>query len=181
MMKNISLKCLTVLHFFLLLLIISCKGEKCESFNLKRIPFNLKYFEEPLQYSNGVDTITLYGVVSQISKETRLSGYANPTCDPHLSIDYEGKPYTIGISFHFEYSPENDYTALSVWINSSNVRNIKIDSDFLASLKRQEEIVYQKMDNNNKDSSRMLRKFSLQNMRVTYFEFLDGKKWQLIR
>ncbi|AEA43125.1 hypothetical protein [Fluviicola taffensis] len=183
MTQNKKVRILKVLYFLFALMITSCKSEKCEGFNLKRMPFDLKYYKKPLKYSNGVDTITLYGTVSQFSKESRLSGLSNPTCDPSLSIDYKGKPHIITMSFYFEYYPESDYTKFTLSLNMSRSMPIKIDSAFLSNLKKNEEVVYQKMaDNyNNEDSSRTLKKFSMQNMRVTDFEFLDGKRWYLVR
>lgn len=182
MIKNKKTKSLKMFYIFFALIMLSCKGEKCEGFNLKRIPFDLKYYQQPLKYSNGVDTITLYATINYISKESRLSGLSNPTCDPRLSITYEGKPYVIAMSFYFEYSPEYDYTRLFISINLCVSAPIRINSVFLDNLNKNDVITYQKMeDSNSQDSSRTLRKFSMQKMRVTDFEFLDGKRWYLVK
>lgn len=182
MINNNKVITLNIIGVFVLIL-VSCKGEKCESFNLKRIPFDLKHYTKTFQYSSGVDTITLHGSV-YISEESRLSGLSNPTCSPRMEISYTaktGRPNYLNMLFTFGYSPENDYTELSIWINSGYLSNIKIDADFIMKIKNNEEIVFEEMSNNNRDSSRMLKKITLQNMQVLNFEFLDGKQWSLVR
>lgn len=162
----------------------SCKGEKCEGFNFKRLPMGLKYYNNPLVYTNGLDTVSTYSNDFFFSKESHLSALSNPECNPRIELSFDTKPYSFNLHYSLKYIPSSPSTELIVGINMTQSDPIKLNSYSLPKFKSNEMIKLNrefKEPEYGVDSSRTFKYLTLQKMRVIEFEFLDGTKWRLIK
>lgn len=179
----------TILELFfvnlsLMIIFTSCKGEKCEGFNFKRLPFGLKYYYKSLTYTNGKDSTKLLFSNVFFSEESRLSALSNPECNPRIEYGFDTKPYFFSLYYSLTYIPGSPNMELNVGINMSQLKPIKLNSNSLPKFKSNKMIKLSSEYKEYKydvDSSRTLKYLTLQKMRVVEFEFLDGTKWYLVQ
>jgi hypothetical protein len=166
----------TVILFHLVGIVSSCDHGFCESFNLRRIPFDISYFKKHLKYTNGTDTLTLFPSVVDYSKQTKLNPIGNPDCNPVFAIEYsQRKSAVLEILYSFSYYPTEKNTDFDIIVGSSR-KTMSINSSF-----RNKTIVLQKLDIlNSSDSSRIFKTVILKNMKLIELETFSGEKWHLI-
>lgn len=169
--KNLVL--LSLISFFC----IACDSGICESFNFKRIPFDSNFYKENLMYTNGYDTLDLSPIVVECSRESNLNPMANPECNPSFTIEYSPQINNkLDILYSFMYRPEDIKTEFTFIICSSELR-LKINSQ----LTNGKKIVFDNFDHlNTSDSSRMIKRATLQSMRIIEIETYSGIKWNLV-
>ena len=162
--------------FHLAGIVSSCDHGFCESFNLKRIPFDISYFKKHLKYTNGIDTLTLLPSVVDYSKQTKLNSIGNPDCNPVFAIEYSQETSPgLEILYSFSYYPSEINTDFSIIAGSS--RKIQsINSSF-----KNKTIVLKNLETlNSLDSTRIFKKVILKNMKLIELQTFSGEKWCLI-
>ncbi len=170
-------------YCFTICLITSCyrNGEYCEAFNTSRLPFDSLYYENQLEYTNGVDTITLYSD-GNYTQASRLNPMANPICNPNFEMYYSAKTGQ-GFSFlySFSYYPESDTTYLYIGVNNGKV-SFDLDSTIKRRIEQNEERIFADFPQRlGVDSSYAIKSFVLHGMRIIEVEKLNGDKWKLIK
>lgn len=176
-MKHLIIYCIT------LCLITSCyrNGEPCEAFNSSRLPFDSLYYENQLEYTNGIDTITFYpdGNYTQAS---RLNPMANPICNPSFEMHYSVKTGKgLRFLYSFSYYPESDTTDLYISVNG-NAISFDVDSIMKCRIERNEEQIFADLpQREGVDSTQKIKSLVFHGLRITEIEKLNGEKWKLIK
>lgn len=176
-MKHLIIYCITIC------LITSCyrNGEPCEAFDPSRLPFDSLYYENQFQYTNGIDTVTLYPDGSY-TEASRLNPMGNPICNPRFEIFYSAKTGRgLRFLYSFNYYPESDTTELHVIVNSQTI-SFDVDSIIKRRFEGNEEQIFTNFPQLEQyDSTYLIKSLVFRGLRITEVEKLNGEKWKLIK
>lgn len=172
-----------LIYCFTICLITSCyrNGEYCEAFNTSRLPFDSLYYENHLEYTNGIDTITLYSN-GNYTQASRLNPMANPICNPYFEMHYRAKTgRSLSFLYSFNYYPESDTTNLNISVNNGRVK-FDLDSTIKHRIEQNDEQIFADFSQREGvDSLYAIKSLVFRGLRIIEVEKLNGDKWKLIK
>lgn len=161
----------------------SCNQQKCEEFDITKMPFNVTDFKNITEYTNGSDTMVLSSSNIFQSKSYNQSWLSNfdfevgQVCEPKYKIKFSDNENRIEINYEFSYSPsENNSIFLYLDFNSTPFfKKVKLHPYY-------SKIIFQKnLTSNRTLNPYILKIVRLENFRINSFEFYSGEKWYLIK
>jgi hypothetical protein len=149
-------------------------GPPCPGFDFSRLINDSSKFHQHYYYTNNIDTIKATLSYKYFNKNSEVSTYP---CENFLELEFKCKNETIRLYFDYNYSLlENDTPEMKL-TSMLNDSHISVNYDSLISVNHT--IVLENFKHYDSDSSKLVKRAILENLKIQEIEFLNGEIWKL--
>jgi hypothetical protein len=177
-MKTVTQNLKYIMCIFFVAMFASCDyllfGPPCPGFDFSRLTNDSSKFHQHYCYTNNIDTIKATLSYKYFSKNSEVSTYP---CENFLELEFKCKNETIRLYFDYNYSLlENDTPEMKM-TSMLNDSHISVNYDSLISVNHT--IVLENFKHYDSDSSKLVKRAILENLKIQEIEFLNGEIWKL--
>lgn len=162
---------------FPLLLLCSCRPnfEKCEAFNLEKFPIPLENYCKIIKYTNEKDTLIFHKIKEVVDSQYVLDQLFNHPCNPYVNINYWNDEFDLGISYYFNYTPNEKDLEFSAFVDLNHIQTK------IYTLKSKKLVFNEKLIGGYDVDSLRINRIMISNWKVTEFDYFRGDKWKIVK